>query len=35
MEKEDILAKAREDAVNIIEATGVDPLKIYSRGILQ
>lgn len=33
MEKEDILEKAREDAVNIIEATGVDPLKIYSREI--
>ena len=33
MEKEDILAKSREDAINIIEATGVDPLKIYSREI--
>lgn len=33
MQKEDILIKAHEDAVNVIEATGVDPLKIYSREI--
>ena len=33
MQKEDILTKAHEDAVNVIEATGVDPLKIYSREI--